>query len=209
MSYLFNPKALTLGIYNGVTDTQGGRITLETFAQMRAPGFVEGEQKKRLPCVSVGGVYTGRKLGGLVMPSGLIQIDIDAKDNPEVTEWAERREHLAEALYVAGASAMVSVSASGAGVFALVFVPHLLQAFEEGGPSGYNEAHKQTTFEASQDVASWTGLRLDRSVINRPNGLRFTTADKSPCFVNWPGRAFLPVSGNTFESVTAYEAAEA
>jgi hypothetical protein len=180
------PKALAFGIYEGVTDTIGGRVNLEAFCKLRARSYVEGWDKKRLPAITVGGVFTSRKASSLVQPSGFVQLDLDAKDNA-VNDWATVREDIAAFYQQTGQTAFVSVSASGNGVFALVFEPTLFDTFSRQGVEAHNRAHANFGRAIAEDVETLRGYRCDWSVASRPNGLRFISADQRPAFVNWFG----------------------
>ena len=179
MFYNQPTEAATFGLYNGVTDTKGGRVTFDTFCKMRAPQFAGPVAKKALPAISVGGVFIGRKLSGLVQPSGFVQIDIDAKDNPG-TNWEAARADVAQLLRQMDAAGLVSVSASGAGVYALAFCPELLQSFDRSGADEYLKRHRAATAAIVEDIHNWLGYNCDRAMINRPNGLRFVSADRDP-----------------------------
>lgn len=180
------PNALAFGIYDGCTDATGARISLDAFCKLRAPKYVQGWDKKRLPAITVGGVFTGRKAANLVQASGFVQVDIDSKDNGP-HDWEAARLDLVRLFENTGQTAFVAVSASGAGVFALVFEPTLLATFEAQGVEAHNRAHAAFSRAVAEDVETFTGFRCDWSVTNRPNGLRFISADQRPEFVNWFG----------------------
>ena len=177
MFYNQPAEAATFGIYNGVQDTKGGRVTFETFCKMRAEGFAGPAAKKALPAITVGGVFIGRKLSGLVQPSGIVQIDIDAKDNPG-TNWEAARADVAQLLRQMGAEGLVSISASGCGVYALAYCPELMDTYNQYGADAYLRGHRAMSAAIVEDVHNWLCYNCDRAMINRPNGLRFVSADR-------------------------------
>jgi hypothetical protein len=162
-------------LYRGVTDTIGEPCTVADFINRRALDYEAGDMKRRLPCITVGGRFNRRKLVALLEPSGVIQLDIDLKDNPFVTDWREVVETLA---ITGGIEVFSAVSASGKGAFALYYLPNLLEVYRTEGAAAYLDAHRWQTHEMAQTLYYESGLIADSSCINRPNGLRFITADQ-------------------------------
>lgn len=162
-------------IYRGVTDTFGTPCTVADFINRRALDYATGDEKRALPCITVGGRFNRRKLADLIEPSAVIQLDIDAKDNPFITDWREVVETLAIAN---GIEVFSAISASGKGAFALYHLPNLLNVYRTEGAAAYLDAHRWQTHEMAQTLFYESGLMADSSCINRPNGLRFITADQ-------------------------------
>ena len=177
MTAMYNFQDAPLGFYDSVQDTFGREITFNDYLNATAPRYLQGQEKRSLPCITVGGVFNRRKLGGLIKPSGIVQVDIDAKDNGHVTDWERVKQ---AAAMVDGLELMVAISASGSGVFGLYFDPLLLLAFEQRGADAYLMEQKKLADCLTDEVEQLTGCVADRSVVNRPNGLRFVTADKNP-----------------------------
>jgi len=46
-------------------------------------------KKKLLPCITTSGLFASNKTEGLIKHSGIVAIDIDAKDNPNINDWKE------------------------------------------------------------------------------------------------------------------------
>ena len=82
--------------------------------------------KEMLPCITASGVFSVRKLDSLIEHSGLICIDIDAKENPTINDFEYLRDQISNISNVA----YCSLSASGHGVFCLI-------------PIRYPERHKE------------------------------------------------------------------
>jgi hypothetical protein len=73
--------------------------------------------KLKLPCVMPSGVFASKQAGGLLKHSRILVIDIDAKENTQITNWSDLRNKLGmlpEVLFSC-------LSISGNGVF--LFVP--------------------------------------------------------------------------------------
>lgn len=101
--------------------------------------------KINLPCFTPSGTFSHRSEKDLLVHSGLLQFDIDPKENPTLNAetaatWKEQISHLQQIAYCA-------LSASGAGVWGVVVIA--------------NPAHHQAHFEALKaDFAGW-GIVLD------------------------------------------------
>lgn len=174
---MHNFQDIRLGFYDSVRDTAGTEISLSDYISHRAPRYLQGEAKKSLPCITVGGVFASRRTDSILKPSGIVQVDIDAKSNEHIEDWEQVK--LAASM-VDGMELVTAISASGKGVFGLYFDPLLIDIFEQRGVEAYLESHKAMTASVTEAVEQLTGCIADRSVINRPNGLRFVTADSAP-----------------------------
>lgn len=82
--------------------------------------------KATLPAITPSGVFTYRKADSLVKHSGFIQFDIDAKDNPHVSNYANLKAELKKVPNIA----YCGLSVSGTGYWGLV-------------PIAYPEKHKE------------------------------------------------------------------
>lgn len=118
-----------ISVYNGVTDNIGTVQPLGDFlfsarhkAEIEALRLVgdkrERDRRKRLLSqATISGVFSPtRSKSGLVGHTGLICADIDAKENPGVTDWEELKRGLAVLPQVA----YCARSVSGRGVFAII-----------------------------------------------------------------------------------------
>lgn len=117
--------------------------------------------KQNLPCITPSGIFTFRRNEGLKKHSRLICIDIDAKDNPNITEWKCFKVKLARLPWVTFAA----LSVSGRGVFVLV-------------PIRYPKRH-QEHFEAIRQFFAQRRCRID-SACRNVSRLRGCTYDPEP-----------------------------
>ena len=175
MHYFHTMAEAPITLYNGVRDVVGIQTTFAEFMNRKAYDFLTGDEKRALPCITVGGQFRRRKLAELIAPSGIVQLDIDAKDNAHVQDWREVVETLA---LESAPESFCAISASGRGAFALYFLPSLLHTFETEGADAYLQEHRWSTNELAQQLYYESGLIADSSCINRPNGLRFISADQ-------------------------------
>ena len=120
----------------------------------------KNQLKKSLPLVTVGAVCSdARKLENVVTRTGWIALDIDAKDNPHLTDAEHLRDEVAKIQNVA----FSGLSTGGRGVWALVKV---------------SQPELQTEhFEAIQDDFKAFGITLDSSKGKNPNDARFYSYD--------------------------------
>jgi len=113
--------------------------------------------KSKLPCITPSGTFVERKVAGLIQHSGFICIDIDAKDNPTISDFSLLRDELKNILNIAYAG----LSVSGLGVFCLI-------------PIKYPEKHKEH-FEALKICFEKVGIIIDKSCgdVSRLRGYSF------------------------------------
>lgn len=119
--------------------------------------------KASLPIVLVSGKFFERNSAGLIQHSGLICIDIDRKDNPNISNWDEIPAALAGMANVAYAG----LSVSGKGYFAII-------------PIAYPEKHKQQFYALERDFLS-VGIVID-PVCHELNRARGYSYDPAPYF---------------------------
>ena len=74
------------------------------------------EIKEDLPCITPSGLFSKRISSGLIKHSGYICIDIDAKDNPQITDFERQRDEIAKIKNVA----YCALSVSGKGLFCII-----------------------------------------------------------------------------------------
>lgn len=101
--------------------------------------------KKKLPAITVSGLFTLRKTSGLVQHSGLICLDIDRDQNQHIENWQELPKHLAKIQNIA----YIGRSCSGSGYYCIV-------------PISEPENHKRH-FEALQNDLLAFGLNIDKA----------------------------------------------
>lgn len=150
-------------------------VTSEKLAAKYAP-FIEriratadkderDKLKKQLPCFTPSGTFCRRAADGLLKHSGLLQFDVDPKENPFLNTHTapglkEQISHLKQVAYCA-------LSASGAGVWGVV-------------PIAYPEHHKKHFVALAADFAG-LGIFLDDACSN-VDRLRFWSYDPSAWF---------------------------
>lgn len=129
-----------ISVYNGVTDNIGTTTSLGNFLfckeykgeilKLRAIANKDERNviKRTLPQATISGVFSPtRAKNNLSQHSGLICVDIDAKDNPEIKDW----ERLKQDLSMLPQIAYCALSVSGKGLFVIIPLrypqKHLLQ----------------------------------------------------------------------------------
>ena len=129
-----------ISVYNGVTDNIGTTTSLGDFLfckeykgeilKLRTIANKDERNviKRTLPQATISGVFSPtRAKNNLSQHSGLICVDIDAKDNPEIKDW----ERLKQDLSVLPQIAYCALSVSGKGLFVIIPLrypqKHLLQ----------------------------------------------------------------------------------
>ena len=129
-----------ISVYNSVTDNIGTTTSLGDFLfckeykgeilKLRAIANKDERNviKRTLPQATISGVFSPtRAKNNLSQHSGLICVDIDAKDNPEIKDW----ERLKQDLSMLPQIAYCALSVSGKGLFVIIPLrypqKHLLQ----------------------------------------------------------------------------------
>ena len=129
-----------ISVYNGVTDNIGTTTSLGDFLFckeymkeiLKLRSISQKEEcnaiKRTLPQATISGMFRPtRAKNNLSQHSGLICVDIDAKDNPEIKDW----EKLKQDLSVLPQIAYCALSVSGKGLFVILPLnypqKHLLQ----------------------------------------------------------------------------------
>ena len=163
-----------ISVYNGVTDNTGTRMPLGTFLfckeykddilRLRAVFDKEKRNalKRSLPQATISGVFSPtRAKNNLSQHSGLICVDIDAKDNPDILDW----ETLKQDLSVLPQIAYCALSVSGKGLFLVI-------------PLRYPEKHLQQ-FRQLQIDFRMMGIMID-SACSDITRLRCLSYDEHP-----------------------------
>ena len=119
----------------------------QSVEQIRKRDFTNSLEMKKLkeslPAVTISGIFEQRLNEGLIKHSGLICIDIDAKDNTECPFFKEMKEMVSSAPFVA----YCGFSISGEGYFVII-------------PILYPEKHKQH-FKALKELFAKAGIIID------------------------------------------------
>ncbi len=118
-----------ISVYDGVTDNVGRIMQLSDFLfpseyinvirMMRCITDKEERDKwkRQLPQATISGVFAPtRSIKNLKQHSGLICVDVDAKENQAITDWEDLKKQLA----ILPQIAYSSLSVSGNGVFAII-----------------------------------------------------------------------------------------
>lgn len=163
-----------ISVYNGVTDNTGTRMPLGTFLfckeykddilRLRAVFDKETRNalKRSLPQATISGVFSPtRAKNNLSQHSGLICVDIDAKDNPDILDW----ETLKQDLSVLPQIAYCALSVSGKGLFLVI-------------PLRYPEKHLQQFRQLQIDFRKM-GIMID-SACSDITRLRCLSYDEHP-----------------------------
>lgn len=120
---------------------------------------VRDELKKLLPQAAIAGTFeNGCKMENFAEPSGLMCIDIDAKDNPTVDDWEQLKSEISSSKFVA----YVGLSASGHGLWGII-------------PIAYPDAYREQFLAAEADFLS-IGITLDHGYVS-PAHLRAWSYD--------------------------------
>ena len=163
-----------ISVYNGVTDNTGTTMPLGTFLfckeykndilRLRAVFDKEKRNalKRGLPQATISGVFSPtRAKNNLSQHSGLICVDIDAKDNPDILDW----ETLKQDLSVLPQIAHCALSVSGKGLFLVI-------------PLRYPEKHLQQFRQLQIDFRKM-GIMID-SACSDITRLRCLSYDEHP-----------------------------
>ena len=117
-----------VSVYNGVRDTSGVVVTLATFLNdtkhqkeiEQARHITDKEQrniiKRRMPQAVIGGTCYPTRSAENTTPNGLICVDVDATDNPNISDWQSLKEQLS----IIPEIAYISLSFSANGLFLIV-----------------------------------------------------------------------------------------
>lgn len=125
-----------------------------------------GRLKRMLPCATMSGIFRERKADKIESGSGLICIDVDGKDNPEITDVEVLKEISAKLDCVLYSG----LSVSGKGIFCLI-------------PLSNPQRHMEHYYALERDFKD-LGITIDPSCTDISR-LRFQSYDPSP-YVN-PG----------------------
>lgn len=120
--------------------------------------------KSRLPAITPSGIFSERKADKLIEHSGIICIDIDGKDNPQITDYEILKLELSKNSYIL----YCGLSVSGNGLFCII-------------PIAYPEKHKQHFYALEKDFKNM-GITIDPSCSDLCR-LRGYSFDKAP-YVN-------------------------
>lgn len=117
-----------VSVYNGVRDTSGVVVTLATFLNdtkhqkeiEQARHITDKEQrniiKRRMPQAVIGGTCYPTRSAENTTRNGLICVDIDATDNPNISDWQSLKEQLS----IIPEIAYISLSFSANGLFLII-----------------------------------------------------------------------------------------
>lgn len=170
-------SAAPVTLYADATDTFGQRVTFSEFMRRRALNYETGNSLEHLPCITVGGQFTRRKLGWLHKASGLIHLEFSAKDNSQVDDWQEVKKKVCS---IDELESFAALSAFEHGAFVLYHDPMLQDIHEVYGAPSYLQAHRRLTNFMARRLYDVFGLTPNSEGINTPNYLRCISADNSP-----------------------------
>jgi len=126
--------------------------------------------KASLPAITPCGIFSVRKADKLISHSGIICIDIDGKDNPDVLNFEELKSVLAENIHIL----FCGLSVSGNGLFCFIQI-------------AYPEKHKEHFYSLQEDFKT-IGIVIDKSCsdVSRLRGYSF---DKNP-YINYDAEVY-------------------
>ena len=126
--------------------------------------------KASLPAITPCGIFSVRKADKLISHSGIICIDIDGKDNPDVLNFEELKSVLSENIHVL----FCGLSVSGNGLFCFIQI-------------AYPEKHKEHFYSLQEDFKT-IGIVIDKSCsdVSRLRGYSF---DKNP-YINYDAEVY-------------------
>lgn len=178
-----------VSVYNNVKEKQGRTMRLREFLFdlglqrkeqiMRLRSLTDKDEQKRmkmmLPQATISGVFLGeRKAAELSAHTGLICVDIDAKDNPDVPDFGHLKENilsrLDEVLYAAR-------SVSGKGYFVII-------------PLKYPKQHQRQFRQLQLDFAK-IGITIDNACSD-VSRLRCVSYDEVP-YKNEKAKAYIGI----------------
>lgn len=136
-------QSQTMSLYDWLNDTSN--VKLVDYIRSQESKEERSIMKAKLPATTPSGVFTVRKASGLVAHSGLICIDIDSGDNPDIADFEELRSDLGKIVNIAYSA----LSVSGKGVYCLI-------------PIKYPEKHKEH-FQALKIIFEQLGIVLDKA----------------------------------------------
>lgn len=113
--------------------------------------------KSLLPAITPSGTFSERKADKLVIHSGIICIDIDGQDNPQILDFEELKSELAKNKHIL----LCALSVSGNGLFCFI-------------PIAYPERHKEHYNSLQEDFKAM-GITIDKSCsdVSRLRGYSF------------------------------------
>lgn len=151
-----NPIEVNLIEWLGDESDQSVIKTLRTLS-----GDDYKQYKKQLSGITPSGTFSNRSESGLIDHSGLIQFDIDSKDNPgDMNELKTKIQQIPNVAYL-------SFSTSGRGLWGLI-------------PIQYKKHHK-SHFRAIQQAFQNAGVTIDPAPSNVAS-FRFTSYDSEPYY---------------------------
>lgn len=167
-------------------------VNLQDWLQQVCPAQVPKKNRKAL---MPHGHFHQRKAAGIWKHSGLIQIDIDAKDNPKLcSDWAAVRDMLGQQPHVYCSS----ISASGAGIFALICVNEgkVMNGMDVDAIKDQHRKLAEGAMAYVEDIFTeemGVHVVLDRKVSNNVASLRFQGSDPD-AFINVDAEPLFPES---------------
>lgn len=135
---------------------------------------IRDEMKKKLPCATISGIFKGGHSGeNLVEHSGLLCIDIDAKDNPHITDWGLFKQQISAIRCVAFAA----LSVSARGVFLIILIPKCGVETHKRYFLALEEAFRKCGVKIDKnckDISRLRGASYDDNYYFNPDATTFT-----------------------------------
>lgn len=132
------------------------------------------EMKKKLPAATISGIFQGGHNGkSLAEHSGLICIDVDQKDNPDIDDWEEFKRRI----QVLKCVAFVGLSVSGRGVFIIIRIPKCNAETHKQYYLALEDAFRKCGVKTDpncKDITRLRGASYDDNYYYNPNATTFT-----------------------------------
>ncbi|WP_162549664.1 BT4734/BF3469 family protein [Hymenobacter nivis] len=178
---------------------QGGRWAREVNAVRAATSAPDRRHlKAALPYFTASGTFAERKDAGLVVHSGIVALDLDAKQNPD---W--QLAHAKARLLADPYTFAVFVSAGGEGLCALVRITTDDHAGSFRSLAVYYAAHHQLVVDSLGDVSRARYVSFDPELYHNPNAERWEDVEAPAISKPAPGPVVRSLPG-FIELLTAY-----
>lgn len=165
---MINYLSTSVQSYYNVWDKAPKNVELGYLLHL-APKYLRKEIKQELPCFQPSAMSFGRTTKDVYNHTGLVQLDYDFKDNPEL-QHDSVRQRLIDDLIATGNVVCAQTSTSGRGVWALVAV------------AGINKDNHSELAEAlCDDMTSRFNYLPDRPTSKKLAGLRFLSHHTDLC----------------------------
>lgn len=165
-----NISNISVSACRGAFDRHADQVNLVDWIEhCRPAAFVRDSiQKKQLPAIMPHGYFLDRKAASIISHSGLVQIDIDAKDQDATFDLMDTLRAITDLDFIA----VAGISCSGQGIWALAAVEGIDK-----------DNHAALASQVCDWIEAEVGVVCDRVVSNNLASLRFASHDMP--FINY------------------------